>query len=108
MIDVKGKTSTLSSSRLALFAGFGGLLAIIALSGFDALRVLRQFQRQDEQIPRQFLFRNRVLNNIRSEVYLSGAYVRDYLFDPNPDRSTAFGAIRGKEQNHRTTELTPY
>src|SRR5260370_27333177 len=108
MIDVKGKTSTLSSSRVALFAGFGGSLAISALSGLDALRVLRQFQRQDEQIRRQFLFRNRVLNNIRSEVYLSGTYVRDYLLDPNPARATAFGASLGNVRNQMETELTSY
>src|SRR5437016_366106 len=88
MSDVKRSASKLSSGRLALLVGFGSLLAIMALSGFDASRVLRQFRRQDEQIRRQFMFRNRVLNNIRSEVYLSGTYVRDYLLDPDPARAT--------------------
>src|SRR5215471_2435822 len=72
----------LLSSRLALLVGFGSLLAIIGASGIDALRVLRQYRQEEDLIRRQFLFRNRVLNNIRSEVYLSGTYLRDYLLDP--------------------------
>jgi signal transduction histidine kinase len=90
--SISSREHKLTSSRLALFAGFGGLIGIIALSGIDALRVLRQFRQQDDQIRRQFLFRNRILNNIRSEVYLSGTYVRDYLLDPDPGRAAGFGA----------------
>jgi signal transduction histidine kinase len=75
------------SSRLALIAGFGGLLAIVALGGVDALRVLRQMRREDDQIRRQFLSRNHVLNDIRSQLYLSGTYVRDYLLDPEQERA---------------------
>ena len=92
MPEVKDSGSKLSKSRLALLVGFGSLLAIIALSGFDALRVLRQFRKEDDQIRHQFLFRNRVLNNIRAEVYLSGTYVRDYLLEPDPERASGFGA----------------
>jgi signal transduction histidine kinase len=72
------------SSRLALTVGFGGLLVIIALGGADALRVLHQIRRDDDQIRKQFLSRNHILNDIRSELYLSGTYVRDYLLDPEP------------------------
>src|SRR4051794_40396221 len=50
------------SSRFALAVGFGGLIAIMALAGVDALRVLRQIRRDDDQIRRQFLFRNHLLN----------------------------------------------
>jgi hypothetical protein len=60
------------SSRFALVAGFGGLLGIVALSGVDALRVLRQIRQEDDQIRTQFLSRNHVLNDIRSQLYLSG------------------------------------
>lgn len=97
-----------SSSRLALFVGFGGLIAIMALSGIDALRVLRQFRREDDQIRRQFLFRNRVLNNIRSEVYLSGTYVRDYLLDPEPGRAAGFGASLRDVHRQMESELATY
>jgi signal transduction histidine kinase len=95
-------------SRLVLLVGFGSLLAIIALSGFDALRVLNQFRREDDQIRRQFLFRNRVLNNIRAEVYLSGTYVRDYLLEPNPARASGFGANLESVRRQMETELSSY
>ena len=35
-------------------------------------------------IQHDFLERSRVLNQIRSDVYLSGTYARDYLLDPQP------------------------
>lgn len=77
------------SSRFALAVGFGGLLSIMALAGIDALRVLRQFRTSDEQISRLYLSQNHVFNDIRSDVYLSGTYVRDYLLDPDPERAAA-------------------
>jgi len=100
--------SKLSSSRLALIVGFGSLLAIMALSGTDALRVLRQFRTQDDEIRRQFLFRNRVLNNIRSEVYISGTYVRDYLLDPDPGRAARFGRNLADVRTQMEHDLTSY
>ena len=56
------------------------------------MRVLQKIRREDDQIRRQFLFRNHVLNDIRSQLYLSGTYVRDYLLEPEPARGSAFGA----------------
>lgn len=87
-----------SSDRLSLSAsftlalGFGGLLAIMALAGIDGIRVLRRISRSDNQIRRQFLAESRALNDIRSELYLSGTYVRDYLSDPDLDRARSFRA----------------
>jgi signal transduction histidine kinase len=78
------------SSRLTLALGFGGLLLIMALAGMDALRALHEIQQEDDQIRRQFLFRNHVLNDIRSQLYLSGTYVRDYLLEPEPERAGMF------------------
>src|ERR1035438_8120021 len=78
------------NSRLALVAGFGSVLVIMTLAGFDALRVLRDVRRNDDQIRRQFLFQNHVLNDIRFQVYLSGTYVRDYLLEPEVERAQTF------------------
>ena len=75
------------SSRLALIVGLGSLLAIMAVAGIGALRVLENVRSRDEQIRRQFLSRNHLLNDIRSEVYLSGTLVRDYLLEPEPERA---------------------
>lgn len=108
MTDEQGSGAKLLQSRLILLAGFGSLLAIIALSGFDALRVLNQFRKEDNQIRRQFLFRNRVLNNIRAGVYLSGTYVRDYLLDPDQGRAAGFGGNLESVRKQMETELSSY
>ena len=81
----------MESSRLALLVGFGGLLSIMCLAGVDALRVVQQFRRSDDQIRSRYLAQNHVLNDIRSDVYLSGTYVRDYLLEPES----------GKAEGHR-------
>src|ERR1022692_2628221 len=78
------------NSRLALVAGFGSVLVIMTLAGLDALRVLQDVRRNDDQIRRQFLFQNHVLNDIRFQVYLSGTYVRDYLLEPEVERAQTF------------------
>jgi signal transduction histidine kinase len=80
------------NSKNALTIGFGSLLVTMALAGGDALLVLRQVRREDDQIRRQFLFRNHVLNDVRSDLYLSGTYTRDYLLEPEPVRAETFGA----------------
>src|ERR1700728_2310090 len=78
------------NARSALVTGFGSLLLLMALTGGDALLVLRQVRQEDDGIRRQFLFRNHALNEIRSDLYLSGTYVRDYLLDPDPAGAEAF------------------
>lgn len=78
------------NARFALTVGFGSLLLIMALTGGDALLVLRQVRREDDGIRRQFLFRNHTLNEVRSQLYLSGTYVRDYLLEPEPARADDF------------------
>ena len=40
----------------------------------------------------QFLSRNHALNDIRSEVYLSGTLIRDYLLEPEPERAQSYRA----------------
>jgi signal transduction histidine kinase len=54
----------------------------MVFAGIDGLRVLRRMQDRSGAIQHDFLERSRVLNQIRSDVYLSGTYARDYLLDP--------------------------
>jgi signal transduction histidine kinase len=58
----------------------------------DALRVLREIRVEDERIRTQFLLRNHLLNDLRSKLYLSGTYVRDYLLDPDAARADEYRA----------------
>lgn len=88
--------------------GFGSLLLIMALAGIDALRVLQRFRRSDEQIRRRYLSQNHVLNDIRSDVYVSGTYVRDYLLDPDPERAEVYRTSLEDVRKHMSAALESY
>ena len=88
--------------------GFGGLLAIMALAGVDALRVLQQFRRSDDQIQRRYRSENHALNDIRADVYVSGTYVRDYLLEPDPDRAEDYRAKLEQVRKHMDAALESY
>jgi signal transduction histidine kinase len=96
------------SSRMALLIGFGGLLAIMVLAGIDALLVLRQFRQSDEQIRRRYLSQNQTLNDIRSDVYVSGTYVRDYLLEPDPARARSYRTNLENVRKHMESALALY
>src|ERR1700722_20741916 len=82
-------------SRVALMAGFGGLLALMAFAEIDGVRALREIQNSNDQIREDFLLRTRLLELIRDDVYVSGTYVRDYLLEPEA----------GKAEGHRYSLL---
>ncbi len=98
----------LRRSRLALAVGFGGVLAIMLLSGADALRVLGDFRRNDDRIRRQFLFRDHVLTDIRSQVYVSGTYIRDYLLEPESARAETYRASLEQVRGQMESALESY
>jgi signal transduction histidine kinase len=85
-------------TRLLLIAGFGGLLLLMAFIGVDAMQVFREMREQNEAIQQEYLSRNRILHQIRSDLYLSGTYVRDYLLEPDAE---AADRHRGSLQNSR-------
>lgn len=97
-----------SSSRLALVAGFGGLLLIMTLAGVDALLVLRQFRNSDEEIRTRYLSQSRILNGIRSDLYVSGTYVRDYLLEPDPGRAAGYRNSLEETRKHMEAALEAY
>jgi signal transduction histidine kinase len=73
--------------RALLWIGFGGLLLLMAAAGLSAISFLYQVEIQQEQFRRDFVERDRVLEKLRSEIYLSGTYVRDFLMDTDEARS---------------------
>jgi len=66
-----------------LALGFGVLLILLVLSGLSALDALTVLQESNETTLQQFLARNQQLDEIRTAVYLSGTYIRDYLLEPD-------------------------
>jgi signal transduction histidine kinase len=81
----------IANSRILLMAGFGGLLLMMAFAEFDGIRALTQIQNFNDSIREEFVLRTRVLERIRSDLYVSGTYVRDYLLEPDI----------GKAESHR-------
>ena len=81
------KTFTGNQTQRLLLIGFGGLLLLLAFTGMNALAVLNRIQTRNETIRQDYVNRDRILEQIRSDVYLSGTYVRDLLLEPDPNRA---------------------
>ena len=94
--------------KLALFAGFGGLLVLMALAGLDFIRALRQIQTNEAQITQTYLKRHRLLEQIRSSLYLSSTLVRDYLLESNPEAARASMAGLHSLRDEMTAALREY
>ncbi len=74
---MKGRTGPV------LAIGFGTLLVLITLSGLAMLRTTRQIYAQIGSLYDDYQRSASTLNELRTEVHLSGVLVRDYLLDPS-------------------------
>ncbi len=81
------KPSTGTQTRRLLLIGFGGLLLLLAFTGFNTLSVLDRIQTRNESIRLDYVNRDRILEVLRADLYLSGTYVRDLLLEPDPSRA---------------------
>ena len=66
-----------------LFIGFGSLVVLIGLAGLGAAGRAARLFTETASISETHRESTRILDEIRSEVNLSGIYVRDYLLDPS-------------------------
>ncbi len=76
-------------TKLVLLAGFGGMLGLMALAGLDSIRAVHEIETENVQIAREYLSRHRSLEQIRSSLYLSGTFVRDYLTESKVEAAQA-------------------
>ena len=67
---------------LVLVAGFGGLLLLMAAAETGALLFLNGWRESGAELQGHFLARNRTLEKIRANIYLSGTFARDSLLAP--------------------------
>ncbi|MGA2215584.1 MAG: histidine kinase, partial [Bryobacteraceae bacterium] len=74
---------------VVLVAGFGGLLLIMAAAEAGTLLFLNSLRHNDSALQARFLARNRTLERIRSNIYLSGTFVRDSLLAPEQSGARA-------------------
>ena len=95
-------------SRLILIVGFGGLLLLMGFAGVDSIQTLRQMQRSNDDIREDFLSRTKVLEQIRSDLYLSGTYVRDYLLEPENQMAESHRLSLLQTRNDMDSALRKY
>ena len=76
-------------SWLILSLGFGGLLICFAAAAVSTLGSFRHDQTTEGQSRKVFMERLGALDRIRSQIYLSGTYVRDFLLAPDPESANA-------------------
>ena len=67
---------------LVLVGGFGGLLLLMAAAETGALLFLNSWRQSGTELQGHFLARNRTLEKIRGNIYLSGTFARDSLLAP--------------------------
>lgn len=89
---------------LILVMGFGGLLLLMAVAEIASLILLNTLRQNDAQLQARFLARNRTLERIRSNIYLSGTYVRDSLLAPEAsDARAQVAALEGLRRDIETS-----
>jgi len=75
-------------SRAALLAGFGALLAVMAIICVDSLLTMREFETSNIQIRQDFLNRERTLEGVRAGLYESGNIIEAYTESPAETKRT--------------------
>jgi len=94
--------------RLVLWLGFGGLLACIAAGAVGTILSLEHVQQDENRIRREFLGRVGALDQIRSQIFLSGTYVRDFLLSPDPSGAAAQTSRIGSLEHQSYASLEAY
>jgi signal transduction histidine kinase len=87
---------------LVLTLGFGGLLLLMAGAEVASLLLLNSLRHGGTELQEGFLARNRILEQVRSNIYLSGTLARDSLLAPEAPGVRA--QMANLDRLHRTTE----
>ena len=95
-------------SWLILSLGFGGLLICIVLAAAGTLISLDRVTITETRARKAFLERLRELDRIRSQIYLSGTYVRDLLLSPDPATARAQTANLAALERESRAALAAY
>jgi signal transduction histidine kinase len=75
-------------TRLVFFSGLGGLLLLLGFLGVSAISSLSQIRVREEKIRQDYVTRERVLQDVRAEIYTSGTHIRDFLLDADEALAT--------------------
>lgn len=72
------------TSRRALYLGFGLILTIWAVTGYELIGGVRRNETQAAAINVRYTRAQELLSAVRAQVLLASVFVRDVLLDPNP------------------------
>jgi signal transduction histidine kinase len=93
---------------VVLVIGFGGLLACIMGAAVRTIGAFDQERGDQNRTLRSYLERQDALDRIRSQIYLSGTYVRDLLLSPDPSGAAAQNARLATLESDTGTALKDY
>jgi signal transduction histidine kinase len=86
-------------TRAALLAGFGALLALMAIICVDSLLTMRQFETSNVQIRQDFLKRESALERVRAGLYESGNIIEAYAESPAEIKKTYEGQLESIQKD---------
>ena len=95
-------------TRRLLLLGFGGLLLLVAFTGLNALSVVRRIEVRTLTIRKDYFSRDHILEQLRSDIYLSGTYVRDLLLEQDPARAEMHRRELQEAENRIETNIAAY
>ena len=82
-----GARKPISGRSSALWVGFAGLLLLMAVIAGDSGRLLRNVAKTSAALRRDSRERDRLLDQLRSDIYHSGTVARDYLLEADDVRA---------------------
>ncbi len=88
--------------------GFGGLLACILAAAVSTLGAFDRERDDQNHTLKSYLERQDALDRIRSQIYLSGTYVRDLLLSPDPSGAAAQSSRLSALENDTGAAIKAY
>jgi len=95
-------------TRILLWAGFGGLVLLMAVLGLSALSFTSQIEVRQEGLRKDYVERDRALEKLRAGIYISGTYARDYLLADNDEMAAEHKAAFLEVQRQIESETVDY
>lgn len=78
-----------SRTRATLALSFGGLILLLAGTGFAALIAVERSQREESALRRELLISAGALERVRAGIFLSSIFARDYFVTAKSPESAA-------------------
>jgi signal transduction histidine kinase len=95
-------------TRILLFGGFGGLLLLMGVLGLSAISFLYQIEIREERIRSDYVSRDRALESLRSNIYIAGTNLRDFLLDESQNAAESHRRQFLRKRSEIEAEIADY